>query len=153
MALLLYVLVGDEESQLQKSLIDDARLATRVDGHLVAATGPTVVHLELTLASSGDAAAAEAATFEALRQLVEEGISDEQLGAARKVVLEDFDQSLVSDANRAVAIGLYEIFSGDYEALFAIPGELLNITAYDLQKIAAELFTEANLSAAVITPE
>lgn len=153
MALLLYVLVGDEESGLQKSLVDDAGIASRVDGHLVAATGPTVVHLELTLASGDDALAAEKATFDALTKLVDEGISDEDLGAARQVVLEDFDQSLASDANRAVAVGLYEIFSGDYEALFAVPGELLNITAYDLQKIAAELFTESNLSAAVITPQ
>lgn len=153
MALLLYVLVGDEESRLQKGLIDDAGLATRVDGHLVAATGPTVAHIEVTLAAGEDAAAAEKATLEALRKLVDEGISDEALAAARKVIIEDYDQSLLSDANRAVAIGLYEIFSGDYEKLFTVPRELLNITAYDLQKIAAELFVETNLSVAVITPE
>jgi zinc protease len=153
MALLFYVLVGDEESRLQKSLIEDARLATRVEGHLVAATGPTVAHIELTLPSARNAAAAEEATFKALRQLVNEGIDDAALAAARKVVIEEYDHSLLSDANRAVAVGLYEIFSGDYEKLFKVPGELLNITAYDLQKIAAELFVESNLSVAVITPK
>lgn len=153
MALLLYVLVGDEESRLQKSLIDESGLATRAEGHLVAAVGPTVAHIELTLARGADPEAAEKATMAALQQLANDGISKEELAAARKVVLEDYDQSLRTDANRAVAIGLYEIFSGDYEKLFTIPGELLHITAYDLQKIAAELFVENNLSVAVITPK
>jgi predicted Zn-dependent peptidase len=112
-----------------------------------------VAHIELTLPSARNAAAAEEATFEALRQLVDEGIDYESLAVARKVIIEEYDQNLLSDANRAVAIGLYEIFSGDYEKLFAVPRELVNITAYDLQKIAAELFVESNLSVAVITPE
>ncbi len=152
MALLLYVLVGNEGSRLQRSLIDEAGVATHVDGHMVAATGPAVVHLELELPTGGNVAKAEQATLDALQLLVEEGISEEELAAARTVILDDLEQSLETGANRAIALGLYEIFSGDYEALFAVPDQLETISAYDLQQLAAMLFAETNLSVGIIQP-
>lgn len=152
MALLLYVLVGSEESRLQRGLIDGAGVATHVDGHMVAATGPTVVHFELELPQRGNVAKAEQATLDALQLLIDEGISEEELVAARAVILEDLEQSLETGAARAIALGLYEIFSGDYEALFAVPVELQSISTSDLQQLAGMLFVETNLSVGIIQP-
>lgn len=153
MALLLYSLIGDDASRLSRALVDDAGVAVNVDGHMGAVGGPAVAHFEVMLAEGGAPAEAEGVLLEVLRDLAENGLSEEELAAARAAVLADVEESLATPRGRATSIGLYEIFVGDYEALFAVSAELQRIGATELQEIAAELFTEANLSVGIVQPK
>ncbi|MCG8371775.1 MAG: insulinase family protein, partial [Proteobacteria bacterium] len=51
---------------------------------------------------------------------------------------------------KAMALGTYEVFSGDYENLFSIPERLAETTAADLKAVAAEVFRAENMTVGVL---
>lgn len=154
MALLLYVLVGNEQSRLQQALVaEEDAAATGVSGHMDAAFGPAVTHFDLMLPADGDIGAAEQALLAALQQVVDEGVTEDEVAAARAAILMDYEESLKTTAGKAGALGLYQVFADDYEALFTIPAELHSIGPDDLQGVAAGLFRESNLSVDIVQPK
>ena len=51
---------------------------------------------------------------------------------------------------KAAALGNYAVFTGDYENLFAVPGELAAASAEQLQAVAAQVFRRNNMTVGIL---
>jgi zinc protease len=104
----------------------------------------------MTLTPGGDPLAAEARLFSLLEEVVTAGVTAEELTKARNLRIASFWRSLQTINGKASALGNYEVFTGDYENLFAVPEQLGAATAADLQAVAAKVFRRGNMTVGVL---
>jgi zinc protease len=148
--LLLNVLVGNKSSRLHRLLVEDGGLALSVDGFLEEGLDPGLIYLYLTLPPDGDPAVVERRILEELQRVIDDSVTDAELENARLFAVADLQQVLSTDAGRASALGNYEVFQGDYEALFAVQDALAAVTATELRDSAAKVFRTDNMTVGVL---
>jgi zinc protease len=148
--LLLNVLVGNKSSRLHRLLVEDGGLALSVDGFLEEGLDPGLIYLYLTLPPDGDPAVVERRILEELQRVIDDSVTDAELESARLFAVADLQQVLSTDAGRASALGNYEVFQGDYEALFAVRDALAAVTAAELRDSAAKVFRAENMTVGVL---
>ena len=51
---------------------------------------------------------------------------------------------------KASSLGTSEVFTGNYENLFAVPERLSEITAADLQAVARKVFRDSNMTVGIL---
>jgi zinc protease len=146
LTLLMSILTGGESSRLHRLLVEEEQLALAVNSWWGAWLDPGLVYFLLTLPPGGDLAAVEARMLEELRRVAEEGVSAAELQKARNIVVSDIYRQLATIRGKADAVGEYEVFFGDYEALFHVPARIENITAEQLREAAAAVFDENNMT-------
>jgi zinc protease len=73
-----------------------------------------------------------------------------ELEKARNLRLASFWRSLQTINGKASALGNFEVFTGDYENLFAIPERLSETTAAELQAAAAAVFRRGNMTTGIL---
>ena len=82
--------------------------------------------------------------------MAENGVTDAELQKARNMVAANIFRQLATIRGKADVIGEYEVFYGDYEALFHVPARIENITSEQLRETAAAVFDEDNLTVGVL---
>ena len=65
-------------------------------------------------------------------------------------MLADYWRALSTINGKASAVGDFEVFRGNYEALFSLPSRLAAITVADLQAAAAAVFDTNNMTVGVL---
>jgi len=150
MNLLLNILAGGESSRLHRLLVEDEGLAISIDGYQDEGFDPGLVYFLLTLPPGGDPAVVEARILEELRRVAKDGVSDAEIAKARNIILADFWRGLATINGKAAAIGEYEVFHGNYEALFNLPDAIEAVTADDLRDVAASVFRANNMTVGVL---
>ena len=102
----------------------------------------------------GDLAATEARLLEELERVANEGVTAAELEKARNLRLASFWRGLQTIRGKASALGNFEVFTGDYENLFAVPETLAQTDAAALQDIAKQVFRRGNMTLGVLrSPE
>ena len=104
----------------------------------------------MTLPPGADIAAAEARLREELARVAVDGVTDAELAKARNLRLAAFWRGLQTIDGKASSLGNFEVFTGDYENLFAIPGKLSEITTAQLQAVAAKTFRDDNMTVGIL---
>ncbi len=150
MDLLLAVLAEGDSSRLHRTLVEEEQLALSVGGFQTDGFDPGLVYFYLTLPPGGDLAATEARLFEELRRVADSGVTEAELDKARNLRLASFWRGLQTISGKASALGNYEVFTGDYENLFAVPEELARTEASDLQAVAKQVFHRRNMTLGVL---
>ncbi len=150
MDLLLAILVDGDSSRLHRILVEDEQLALRVSGWQSDGFDPGLAYFSATLAPGVDVAVAEARLIEELERVVREGVSAAELEKARNLRLAAFWRSLQTINGKASALGNFHVFTGDYENLFAVPGDLAETTPERLQAVAAKVFRHNNMTVGVL---
>jgi len=150
MNLLLNILTGGESSRLHRLLVEDEGLAISVDGYQDEGFDPGLVYFLLTLPPGGDPAVVEARILGELRRVAKDGVSDAEIAKARNIILADFWRGLATINGKAAALGEYEVFHGNYEALFNLPDAIEAVTADDLRNVAANVFRVNNMTVGVL---
>ena len=148
--LLLAVLAEGNSSRLHQALVEQQQLALDVSAWQSGGFDPGLAYFSMTLAPGGDPLVAEERLLEMLEQVAAEGVTDAELTKARNLRIASFWRSLQTINGKASALGNYEIFTGDYENLFAVPEELAMTTAADLQAVAADVFRRNNMTVGVL---
>jgi zinc protease len=148
--LLLNILVGGKSSRLHRVLVEDEELVLDVNGFQDEGFDPGLAYFYLTLPPGGDAAVVERRVLEELQRVIDDGVTDAELTKARNIVQADFWRGLATIDGKASALGLYEVFLGDYESLFALPHEIGMITIDDIQATAATIFRVENMTVGVL---
>lgn len=148
--LLLAILAEGSSSRLYQALVEEERLALDVDAWHSGGFDPGLAYFAMTLTPGGDPLAAEARLLSLLEAVVTEGVTAEELTKARNLRIASFWRSLQTINGKASALGNYEVFTGDYENLFAVPEQLSAATAADLQAIAAKVFRHGNMTVGVL---
>ena len=154
MDLLLAVLAEGDSSRLHRALVEDERLALSVGGFQTDGFDPGLVYFYLTLPPGGDLAATEARLLDELRRVADEGVTAAELEKARNLRLASFWRGLQTINGKASALGDFEVFTGDYENLFAVPEQLAQTDTAALQAVARQVFRRSNMTLGVLrSPE
>ena len=154
MDLLLAVLAEGDSSRLHRALVEDEQLALSVGGFQTDGFDPGLVYFYLTLPPGGDLATTEARLLEELRRVADEGVTAAELEKARNLRLASFWRGLQTISGKASALGNFEVFTGDYENLFAVPERLAQTDAAALQAVARRVFRQGNMTLGVLrSPE
>ena len=148
--LLLAILAEGSSSRLYQTLVEEEQIALDVDAWQSGGFDPGLAYFAMTLTPGGDPLAAEARLLSLLEAVVLEGVTAEELTKARNLRIASFWRSLQTINGKASALGNYEIFTGDYENLFAVPEQLGAATAADLQAVAAKVFRRSNMTVGVL---
>ena len=152
MDLLLAILAEGDSSRLHQALVEEDRIALEVGAWRSGGFDPGLAYFALTLPPGGDPVAAEARLFELLGTVVAEGVSNEELDKARNLRVAAFWRELQTINGKASALGDFEVFTGDYENLFAIPEQLAAVSPTDLQVVAATTLRRSNATIGVLRP-
>jgi len=148
--LLIAILAEGSSSRLYQALVEDEQIALDVGAWQSGGFDPGLAYVAMTLTPGGDPASAEARMLSLLEQVAAEGVSAEELTKARNLRIASFWRGLQTIDGKASALGNYEVFTGDYENLFAIPEQLAATTAADLQAVAAKVFQQNNMTVGVL---
>lgn len=148
--LLLAVLADGSSSRLYQALVEEEQIALEVGGWHSGGFDPGLAYFAMTLTPGGDPAAAEARLLGMLEQVIREGVTADELTKARNLRIAAFWRALQTINGKASALGNYEVFTGDYENLFAVPEQLSTATTADLQAVAAKVFRRNNMTVGVL---
>jgi zinc protease len=148
--LLLAILAEGSSSRLYQTLVEEEQIALDVGAWQSGGFDPGQAYFAMTLTPGGDPLAAEARLLSLLEEVVLEGVTAEELTKARNLRIASFWRSLQTINGKASALGNYEVFTGDYENLFAVPEQLGAATAADLQAVAANVFRRSNMTVGVL---
>jgi len=146
------VLSQGKSSRLYRALIQDRALATEVSTYMYESLDPTLFYIYAVCADGVSAGSLEKAVLRELRKVVEKGITEHELGRARKQVLASFYGSLQRISDKADLLGTYEIFWGGYENLFRFPEACLKVRRADIRAAAAKYFLPSNRTVGVLRP-
>ena len=98
----------------------------------------------------GDPSAVEREIDREIDRLVKHGISAAELEKARNQKLAQFWRSQATIAGKAQALGSYQVFNGDYNALFQAPERYAAVSVEDIQRVAAKYLTRNNRTVGVL---
>lgn len=147
---LLNILVDGNSSRLHQSLVEDKQVALGVGGFQMEGFDPGLAYFYMTLPPGGDLAAVETMLLDALLDVAEGGVNEEELSKARNIMIADFWRNMSTIDGKAAKIGNAEVFLGDYERAFLLPDELQAVTVEDLQAVAAKVFRRNNMTVGVL---
>ena len=150
--LLLSILANGDASRLHQRLVERERIALDVGTSLDAGFDPGLVWLYATLPPGGDLAQVERAIDEELAKLVADGVTATELTRAHKRAQAGFWRRLQTISGKAQALGTFEVFHGDYRALFDEPAKVTAVDAATLAEVARSTFRNANRTVGLLRP-
>jgi len=148
--LLLAILAEGSSSRLHQLLVEEEQLALQVGGWQSDGFDPGLAYFAMTLPPGADFEAAETRLLAELQRVANEGVTAAELTKARNLRLAAFWRGLQTIDGKASAVGNFEVFTGDYENLFAIPEKLSAISSDQLQAVAAKVFRTTNMTVGVL---
>ncbi len=151
--LLVRVLTEGDSSRLHRRLVEEERVALAVGGYLGAGFDPSLTWVLVDLPPGGDPTRVEALLDAELARVSTEGITDAELRKAKNIVVADFWRRLETNSGRAQALGTFEVFHGDWQALFGAPERYEAVTREQVRQVAAQVFGRNNRTVGVLVPE
>ena len=150
MTLLMNVLTSGESSRLHRILVEEEGLALAVTGYWWSWLDPGLALLLFTLPPGGDPDVVERRVMEELEQIAAEGVTEAEFQKARNIVIADIWRDLSTISGKADAVGEYEVFHDDYEALFRLPGRINVVARKEVRDTAAAVFRANNMTVGVL---
>ncbi len=150
--LLLSILANGEASRLHQRLVERERIALNVGAVLNAGFDPGLVWLYAMLPPGGDLARVEQVIDEELAGLLADGVTAVELTKAHKLAQAGFWRRLQTISGKAQALGTFEVFHGDYNALFDEPARVAAVDAAALAEVARRTFRPANRTVGQLRP-
>jgi len=150
MSLLLNILVGGDSSRLHRLLVEEEQLAISVGGYQDEGFDPGLAYFYLALPPGGNPAVVERRVLDELQRIADDGVTEAELDKARNIILAGFWRGLATINGKASALGNFEVFNGGYEKLFRLPDDIENVTADEMQEVAAKIFRPGNMTVGVL---
>jgi len=99
------------------------------------------------------AEALEKAIEKEIDALIAKGVTERELTACQNRKLVQFYRSMETLTGKASTLGTYELFFGDYRKLFTAPQAYRQVTAKDIQAVAAKYLVPANRTVGILRPD
>ncbi|HXF58931.1 MAG TPA: pitrilysin family protein [Candidatus Saccharimonadales bacterium] len=153
-AILVNILSAGESSRLYRRLVDQDRVALDASA-FQSPNGfdPGLIKIGVTVAPDKTPAAAEAALLEELAKVGASGVTEAELRKAKNSAQAGYWKQLETIDSKAGSLGSYEVFRGDYHALFTAPERYEKVTRAQIQDLARRTFDEKNRTVGVLIPE
>lgn len=148
------VLDGNESARLNRHLVREQRLASDVGaGYDSFSRGPGLFVLEATPSEGKSAAEVEAGLRREIAQLVQEGVSDEELRRVKAQVTAGEVYKRDSLFYQAMQIGQLESLGFGHRAIPLMLEKLQAVTAEQVREVAREFLRDDVLTVAVLDPQ
>jgi zinc protease len=131
-------------------LVEEEQLAISVGGYQDEGFDPGLAYFYLTLPPGGDPAIVERRVLDELQRVANDGVTEAELDKARNIILAGFWRGLATINGKASALGNFEVFNGRYEKLFELPDDIEEVTAEQMQEVAAKIFRPGNMTVGVL---
>ena len=149
--LLQSILVEGNASRLNRLLVEEKQLAIEVDGHYMEGFDPGLTWLTLTLPEGANVAEVEKTLDAALDDVVAKGVTDAELARAKNQFAATFWKQLATINGKAMLLGQFEVYEGDYQKLFDAPAVYEKVTTADVLKAAALVLQKKQRTVGVLT--
>jgi predicted Zn-dependent peptidase len=142
-----------DSSILMERIVYERELASDVHVSHDLRIDPSAFLVFADLPAGGDVAGVEAAIYEELERIGEEGLSEKALERAKAIVRAAILNSFASHAGIAHALGEHQVVFGDWREALTVLDRYQAVTADDVRRVAREIFREANRSVVTVVPE
>jgi len=148
------VLDGNESARLNKHLVREQQIASSVGaGYDSTSRGPSMFTLEATPSAGKTVQEAEAALRKEIAQLVEKGVSMDELKRVKAQVTASEVYKLDSLFYQAMQIGQMESIGLGHQAIPVMLDKLQSVTAEQVVQVAKEFLQDDNLTVAILDPQ
>jgi zinc protease len=148
--LLVSVLTEGDASRLHRLLVEEKKLAIEVDGSYQEGFDPGLTWLQLTLPEGTNVAEVEKVLDAALDDVVAKGVTDAELARAKNLYAAAFWKQIATINGKAMLLGSFEVFEGDYKKLFDSPAAYDKVTREDVQNAAAMVLQKNHRTVGVL---
>jgi zinc protease len=149
---LAYLLADGDSSRLQRALVRDGRLAQDVDSYLYPTALCGVFGFVSTARSEVEPEALEHAIRQVVDEVIENGVTDEELTGAVRRVRRDQVSELATVEERADALAYAATVLGDADAVHTVLDGYAEVTTDDLRRVAAEYLVPERGATLVVVP-
>lgn len=143
------ILAEGNSSRLYGALVD-AGLATMVGAAYEEHFDPYLLQFFAVAKSEVKTAQIESVLYAEIEKLIKDGISKEELQKARNLKMMRFYKQLETINGKANALGTYATFFGDYKKMFEAPKAYEQVTAADIQRVAAEYLRKSRRTVGIL---
>lgn len=147
------LLTGGRSSRLHQRLVEKEQLVLNAGGGIRPSLDPGQFLFTFQVRSGKQPASVEKALYEELERLSRDPVPAEELQKARNQILVDFYRQLKTIAGKANLLGSYEVFWGSWSQINEAPARIEKVTAADVQRVAARLFSPRNRTVGTLMPE
>ncbi|MDD5384575.1 MAG: pitrilysin family protein [Gallionella sp.] len=148
------VLDGNESARLNKHLVREQQVASGVGaGYDATSRGPSLFTLEATPSENKAVNDVETALRQEIAQLVNEGVSEEELKRVKAQVMAGEIYKRDSVFYQAMQIGQMESIGLTHRAIPVMLEKLQAVTAEQVRQVAKEFLQDDNLTIAVLDPQ
>jgi zinc protease len=152
MEVLLAVLGGGDSSRLHQKLVEQEQAALEIGTMLDQGFDPGLAWIFAVVPPGGDVACTEQLIDAELERIARDGPTPAELAKARNQALASFWHGLETISGKAQALGIYEVFHGDYHRLFEAPQVYENIIAEDVRTAASSVLRSENRTVGILEP-
>ncbi len=148
------VLDGHASARLNQSLVREKRLATEASaGYDAVSRGPSLFMVDATPAEGHTVAEVEAALKQEIARLVKEGVGEQELARVKAQVLASQVYQQDSLFYQAMLIGEWTTAGLDYRARDTRFRKLKEVTAAQVQAVAAKYLVDDQMTLARLDPQ
>ena len=148
------VLGAGRTSRMHKRLVEsEMALSTGVLAAFPGEKYPSLFTVYAIPNQGVDPAEVEAIVYEVLKEVAENGITEEELARAKTRARANLIEGLDSNIGLGIALATTRAHTGDWRELFHNLDRIEAVTAEDVQRVAAETFRSANRTVATMRNE
>lgn len=154
LAMLVGVLDGSDAARLDRTLVREARIAVSAGASYDSVNrGPGMFFMDGVPAQGTSVAELEAALRTALRKVIDEGVSEEELKRVKAQVIAGRVFQRDSMFYQAMQMGMLNTVGLPYDSADLQERKLREVTADQVREVARKYFVDDNLTAAVLDPQ
>jgi zinc protease len=146
------ILSQGNSSRLYQGLVE-TQVALEADTYMPLAFDPNLFYLIAVAAPGISAEKLEQSMIEALQDIAENGVTEQELEKVKNLKLVEFYRDMETINGKANTVGTYELFFDSYADLFRAPEAYNKVSAEDIQRVAATYFRKANRTVGVLAAE
>ena len=147
------ILSEGESSRLYQALVYEKQLALAVSATFRTRIDPSLFEVYVEMRPGKTAAEGEAAVYEVLSRIVEQGPTERELTKARNLLEANFVRGLKTNNGAGSQLAFYEHVFGDYRAMFKTIERYRAVKAEDCKRTAKSIFDPRMRTVVTLVPE
>ena len=150
--LLQTMLTGGDAARLQRSLVEEHKLAVDIGSGWSEGFDPNLYVITATLPEMGSPSEFEQALNAELNRLITQGTTAAELTRAKNLQAAQFWSGISTIDGKARLLGEYAVLHGDYRQLFSAPAAYQAVTPAEILTVARTVFNPAQRTVGVLEP-
>jgi predicted Zn-dependent peptidase len=138
------ILGSGKSARLYNALVDKQQVASSVFTYLPETIDANLFYFYAVAAKNINAQRLKQAMINEINKIINNGVSQHELEKVKNSKLVNFYRTMATINGKANALGSYQIYFGDYKALFLAPEQYNQVTSADIQRVAKHYLVKSN---------